>query len=99
MKVRIISVFRDKDTHEVYEVGAEREFTENRAQHLISLGFVEAIAKEKPAKAEPKVEPVEPVVETAEVEETDAAPAEVAEPVEPAKEKISRRQHRKSSKQ
>ena len=110
MKVRIITVFRDKDTREVYEVGAEREFEKSRAQHLISLGLVEEIKPAKPAEAEePKVEePKEEVpaeqntegAENAEGEENAEETKEEAAPAEEAKETPAEQQpqsrHRKS---
>ena len=78
MRVRVVSVFRDKDTHEIYEVGAEREFNEARAKHLVSLGLAELIAEPQPAPA-PKPEP-EPAEEKVEVKEQE--PAEVKAEVE-----------------
>ena len=45
MRVRVAQTFRDKDNYTlIYKVGEEREFAENRAQHLISLGLVEPIS-------------------------------------------------------
>ncbi len=58
MKVRVINVFRDINTHEIYKEGEVREFDTARAERLVKLGLVEPIAKPKakPADAQPQGE-------------------------------------------
>ena len=61
MEVRILHKFHDKASYNtVYLVGETVTFDDARAEHLISLGLVEAIkVPEKSAKAEPIEEAVE----------------------------------------
>ena len=83
MKVRVISIFRDKYTNELYNVGAEREFDNARAERLIMLGLAEKIEKPAPEPA-PAPEP-EPEVKEQETEEVKAE-VETQETAEPAPE-------------
>ena len=58
-KVRTLVKFREKDNYAVvHEVGDIFECTSERAEYLISLGFVEAVkpAASKPAAVEEKVD-------------------------------------------
>lgn len=48
MKVKVIEIFRDKFTKELYQIGKELEITdENRVKDLVSRGLVEALEEKK----------------------------------------------------
>ncbi len=52
MKVRVISIFRDKFTKELHQVGKELEITdESRVKDLVSRGLIEAVEEKKEEKA------------------------------------------------
>lgn len=51
MKVRVISIFRDKFTKELHQVGKELEITdESRVKDLVSRGLIEAVEEKKEEK-------------------------------------------------
>lgn len=51
MKVKVIGIFRDKFTKELYQVGKEFEITdESRVKDLVSRGLVEVIEEKKEEK-------------------------------------------------
>jgi uncharacterized membrane-anchored protein YjiN (DUF445 family) len=52
MKVKVIGIFRDKFTKELYQVGTELEMTdEDRVKDLVSRGLVEALEEKKEEKS------------------------------------------------
>lgn len=52
MKVKVIEIFRDKFTKELYQVGKELEITdESRVKDLVSRGLIEAVEEKKEEKA------------------------------------------------
>lgn len=51
MKVKVIGIFRDKFTKELYQVGKEFDITdESRVKDLVSRGLVEVIEEKKEEK-------------------------------------------------
>ncbi len=51
MKVKVIGIFRDKFTKELYQVGKEFEITdESRVKDLVSRGLVEVVEEKKEEK-------------------------------------------------
>lgn len=52
MKVKVIEIFRDKFTKELYQVGKELEITdEDRVKDLVSRGLVEVLEEKKEEKS------------------------------------------------
>ena len=52
MKVKVIEIFRDKFTKELYQVGKELEIAdESRAEGLVSRELVEAVEEKKEVKS------------------------------------------------
>lgn len=52
MKVKVIEIFRDKFTKELYQIGKELEITdENRVKDLVSRSLVEVLEEKKEEKS------------------------------------------------